>query len=102
MLEVFYSTGMRLAELAGLDLGDLDLIEGQARIRHGKGDKERIVPLGGPAVTVLRRWLALRENVVAGAPTLAVFVSTWRQRLSARMVQRLIHRLYDAAGAEGF
>ena len=102
MLEVFYSTGMRLAELVGLDLGDLELDVGQARIRHGKGNKERIVPLGASAVRVLRRWLAIRENIVAGAPTTAVFVSIRRERVSARMVQRFMHRLYDAAGAAGF
>lgn len=45
MLETFYSTGMRLGELAGMDLGDLDLLDGQVRV-VGKGRKERIVPLG--------------------------------------------------------
>jgi len=46
VLELFYTNGMRLAELAGLNVADVDLFERLVRIRHGKGDRERIAPIG--------------------------------------------------------
>ena len=60
MLELFYSTGIRLSELSGMNLDDLDLLSDQAKVR-GKGRKERIVPVGSRAVLALRRYLGLRE-----------------------------------------
>jgi integrase/recombinase XerC len=104
ILELFYSSAVRLAELAGLNVDDLNLnpSEGQARIRHGKGNKERIVPLGGPAYRALRRWLALRDPVVGGTEEQSVFVSIRRQRLASSLIQKLIHRMFDAADAKGF
>ena len=56
VLETLYATGVRVAELAGLDLGDVDLREGGVRVR-GKGGKERIVPLGGKAMAALHAYL---------------------------------------------
>lgn len=61
MLELFYSTGMRLSELAGLNLADLDLLSDQVKVR-GKGRKERIVPMGSRAVQALRRWQGSRSG----------------------------------------
>ena len=61
MLELFYSTGIRLSELSGMNLEDLDLLSDQAKVR-GKGRKERIVPVGARAVLALRRYLNLRES----------------------------------------
>ena len=55
ILELFYSTGMRLSELVGLDLDDVDLVADQARVR-GKGKKERLLPVGRPAVTAVRHY----------------------------------------------
>ena len=102
MLELFYSTGMRLSELAGLDLGALDLLSDQVKVR-GKGRKERIVPVGSRAVRALRNYLRLRERVPRdrGEDLAAVFVSVRGRRLSSRAVQRQMHRLFDAVGAEG-
>jgi integrase/recombinase XerC len=101
ILELFYSTGMRLSELAGLSLGDVDLLSDQVKVR-GKGRKERILPVGSRAVLALRRYLHLREEVVAraGADRLAVFVSVRGRRLPPRSIQRLIHRLFDAVGGD--
>ncbi|HET8623354.1 MAG TPA: tyrosine recombinase XerC [Gemmatimonadales bacterium] len=101
MLELFYSTGMRLSELAGLDLGSLDLLADQVKVR-GKGRKERIVPVGSRAVRALRGYLRLRERMPSdpGGGRQAVFVSVRGRRLSARAVQRQMHRLFDAVGAE--
>jgi integrase/recombinase XerC len=102
MLELFYSTGMRLSELAGLSLQDLDLLSDQAKVR-GKGRKERIVPVGSRAVAALRRYLRLREPVAArpGGDRRAVFVGARGRRLPPRSIQRLMHRLFDAVGGEG-
>jgi integrase/recombinase XerC len=64
MLELFYSTGIRLSELSGMSLEDLDLLSDQAKVR-GKGRKERLVPVGSRAVLGLRRYLNLREELVS-------------------------------------
>jgi integrase/recombinase XerC len=102
MLELFYSTGMRLSELAGLDLRFLDLLSDQARVL-GKGRKERIVPVGSKAVQALRRYLALRDEVARGRGTdrEAVFLSKRGRRLAPRSIQRAMHRLLDGVGGEG-
>jgi integrase/recombinase XerC len=102
MLELFYSTGMRLSELAGLSLRDVDLLADQAKVR-GKGRKERIVPVGSRAVLAIRRYLRLREQVPAkpGADPLALFVTVQGRRVPPRTVQRRMHFLFDAVGGDG-
>ncbi len=102
VLELFYSTGIRLSELCGMNLGDLDLLADQAKVR-GKGRKERIVPVGSRAVLALRRYLTLREPVVArtGTDRHAVFVSRRGKRLAPRGVQRIVHRMLAGIGADG-
>jgi len=101
IVELFYSTGMRLSELVGLDLDDLDLVSDQVLVR-GKGRKERLLPVGRPAVAALRRYYvrrdeALREAGAAGRRVVAaVFVSERGERLTPRAVQLLVRRLLDA------
>jgi integrase/recombinase XerC len=101
MLELFYSTGMRLAELAGLDLADVDAVSQQAKVR-GKGRKERLVPFGDHASKALRRYYRERDVVLADAsgPTdgQAVFISRRGRRVSPRTVQRAVRRLLDTLG----
>ena len=101
ILELFYSTGMRLSELAGLTLEALDLLSDQARVR-GKGRKERIVPVGTRAVLALRRYLNAREAVVKlpGADRRAVFVTRRGRRLAPRSIQQAMHRMFDAVGGD--
>jgi integrase/recombinase XerC len=95
ILELFYSTGMRLSELCGLNRRDLDLVSQQAKVR-GKGRKERIVPVGDHATRALRAYDARREALVAstGAPAdrLAVFLNQRGRRISTRGVQGAITR----------
>ncbi len=94
MLEVFYSTGLRLAELAGLNMGDIDLVSDQVKAR-GKGKKERIVPLGGYATRALRQYFELRDDLlqrVLGGDKRAVFLSRRAKRLSPRGVQLIVRR----------
>jgi len=98
MLELFYATGMRLAELAGLSEGDLDLVSDQVKVR-GKGKKERIVPLGNHAGLALRRYFRHRDAVLAGGGAngggdrRAVFLNRRGARLTSRGVQLAIKRL---------
>jgi len=84
MLELFYSSGLRLAELVGLNLDQLDLPAGLIHV-VGKGNKERVLPVGRKAREALQAWLPLRSlsNPVDGA----VFVSQQGRRLGARAVQ---------------
>jgi integrase/recombinase XerC len=102
ILELFYSSGLRLAELCGLNVGELDLLADQVKVL-GKGRKERLVPVGARAVLALRRYLEAREGVVArgGGDRRAVFVSQRGRRLASRSVQRLVHRMLEGAGADG-
>lgn len=98
ILEVFYSTGVRLAELVGLDLDDVDLLSDQARVR-GKGKKERLLPVGRPAVAALRQYLPLRDEVAAavvGSDRRAIFLSRRGRRLTPRAVQRIVRGFLDA------
>jgi len=98
ILELFYSTGMRLSELVGLDLDDLDLVGDQVRVR-GKGRKERLLPVGRPAVSALRGYLPRRDEVLRDAKTpdrRAVFVSVRGRRLTARAVQLIVRGFLDA------
>lgn len=91
MLELFYSSGVRLSELSGLDLTDLDLDQRLMKVT-GKGAKDRIVPMGSKAAQALREWL-LRRHEVAGIPERAVFVTRSGNRISGRSIQkRIAHR----------
>jgi integrase/recombinase XerC len=88
IMELFYSSGLRLSELTGLDLPDLDLRDRTVRVL-GKGDRERILPVGRYAVAALTRWLAERRGLAApGQP--ALFVSARGRRLGPRGVQARI------------
>ncbi|MBI1723735.1 MAG: tyrosine recombinase XerC [Gemmatimonadetes bacterium] len=100
ILELFYSTGMRLSELVGLDLDDLDLVSDQAKVR-GKGKKERLLPIGRPAVQALRAYYPKRDEVLREAKTpdrRAVFVGERGRRLTGRAVQLIVRGYLDAVG----
>ena len=93
MFELFYSSGLRLSELAALDIHDIDYADGTVRVRHGKGNKSRIVPVGQPARTALWQWQALRQTWLGGTATqTALFISRQGRRLSGRAIElRLTH-----------
>ena len=90
IMELFYSSGLRLAELLGLDLPDLDLRDRTVRVL-GKGRKVRIVPVGRVAAEALAKWLGERA-ALAAADEPAVFVGVNGRRLGPRIVQRRIAR----------
>ena len=101
MLELFYSTGMRLSELQGLSMGDLDLVSQQVKVR-GKGRKERIVPVGDHAVLALRNYEAKRDDLLrnrrgprAGVERSAYFLSRTGKRIGVRMVQKVVSGFLD-------
>lgn len=102
ILELFYSSGLRLSELTGLNLLDLDLLSDQVKVR-GKGGKERLIPLGRQAGRVLRRYLDAREALSRrpGADRSAVFLNPRGRRLAPRSVQRLVHRALGQVGGDG-
>jgi integrase/recombinase XerC len=85
MLELLYSCGLRLAELTGLNLGDVDNADATARVT-GKGNKDRILPVGRYALEALAAWLKERVTLAAADET-ALFVSKKGTRLSPRSVQ---------------
>ena len=85
ILELFYSSGLRLAELVGLDLDAIDFHAGTVQVT-GKGRKTRIVPLGGYAAAALRAWLQERAGI-SNVDAQAVFTNARGGRLSARAVQ---------------
>lgn len=84
--ELFYSSGLRLAELVGLDLPQLDLQAGEVMVT-GKGNKRRLLPVGSAARKAIAEWLAVRPQW-AGADCQAVFLSQRGGRLQARSVQQ--------------
>ncbi len=89
VMELFYSSGLRLTELVTLDVASLDLKDRTVRVL-GKGAKSRVLPIGRYAIAALERWLAERAVLLAKAPAEAqgpVFVGRGGRRLSARAVQ---------------
>jgi len=98
MLEILYSTGMRVSELVGLDLEDIDPIGECARVR-GKGKRERFAPLGSYAIRSLNRYLEARA-VCGVRDAKAVFVNRHGARLSSRSVRRKLEKYLRVAGLQ--
>jgi len=95
MLELFYSTGMRLSELAGLNDPDVDLVSDQVKLR-GKGKKERIVPVGSHATSALRKYLQVRDNIATQrGGNRPMFVNMRGKRITPRGVQLAMKRLFE-------
>ncbi len=96
LVELLYGAGLRVGEAHALDRDDLHLDQALVHIRHGKGGKERIVPLGPPAIQALRAWLE-------ASPTdqQAVFLNRHGTRLSARSMRRIVKRHALSRGVAG-
>ena len=92
IFELIYSSGLRLAELVGIDLDDIDLQQRQLVVT-GKGNKTRYLPVGGEAVRALQRWLRLRPKYSRDPAQKALFLSKPGKRISARNVQSRLNRL---------
>ena len=86
ILELFYSCGLRISELRGLDVKDVDFHGESVRVT-GKGAKERLVPIGGPALSALQRYL--REAVVTNGP---IFLGKSRTRITQQAIDLLLKK----------
>jgi integrase/recombinase XerC len=92
VLEVLYATGIRVSELCGLDLADLDRARQVIRV-FGKGSKERTVPLGRPAIRAVEAWVGKpRAQLVNGESGQAMFLGARGKRIDPRVVRRIVHR----------
>jgi Site-specific recombinase XerD len=98
IVELFYSTGMRLSELRGINRGDLDLLSQQVKVR-GKGRKERIIPVGDHAQLALRNYESRRDdlirNEIPAADRTAFFLSSRGKRISVRAIQTAVTGFLD-------
>lgn len=99
IVELLYSSGLRVSELVDLSLRDVDLLEQVMRVM-GKGNKERLVPFGKTAGQALKDYLDVRQTKVDSGEE-AVFINRFGKRLTTRSVERLIERLRRDAGLVG-
>jgi integrase/recombinase XerC len=95
-LELLYGSGLRISELVGIDLDDVELRARLVKV-HGKGSKERIVPFGSKAEEAIRAWLPLRGEIVTDVDEQALFVNYRGERITARSVRRHFDRYVRSA-----
>lgn len=98
MMELTYSSGLRLSELVALNVLDVDLGEGLVRVT-GKGDKTRLVPVGRKACCALREWISTRTQLAVLGEQ-ALFVGKLGKRLGPRMVQKCMRRWSERQGLD--
>lgn len=91
ILELLWATGIRVSELCGLDVDDLDQARRTARVT-GKGDKQRTVPYGGPAQIALQTWLARRPLIVAAHGGPALLLGARGARMGTRQIRAVVDR----------
>lgn len=95
ILETLYATGIRVSELAGLDLDSIDRARNVIRVL-GKGGKERIVPIGKPAVRAIDFWQARRVEFITKESGPALFLGERGKRINSRTVRTIVHRALSA------
>jgi site-specific recombinase XerD len=99
LVELVYSAGLRSAEAVGLDLADVDFEQGHVHVRHGKGGKDRVIPLGEEAAHWVARYLREARPALARGAEDALFISANGKRLDTSTLRRLVphpHRLRHA------
>lgn len=99
IVEILYATAVRVGELCGLSLADVDLGKRTVQVT-GKGNKQRIVPFGAPALEALSRWLEIRPRWDAGHSEQALFLGIRGGRIDARQVRRIVHRATEVTGVD--
>lgn len=98
IVEVLYGSGIRVSELTGLDLGDVDRERMTIRV-IGKGNKERIVPIGGPALRALDRWITVgRSQLFSDVSGAALFLGSRGKRIDQRVVRSIVYQSMSALG----
>jgi integrase/recombinase XerC len=96
MVEMLYASGARVAELCGLDLGDIDYTRQTIQVL-GKGNKERVIPLGNPSMRALKRWLEEgRQHLVNENSENAVFLGARGKRIDQRAVRTVVYEALSA------
>lgn len=101
ILETLYATGMRVSELVGLDVEDLDLLEAEVRVM-GKGSRERVVPVGSKALEALREYLEAGRPALAKYPgQRALFLNTRGRRLTRQRVWEILRGKAERVGLGG-
>ncbi|HUO04445.1 MAG TPA: tyrosine-type recombinase/integrase [Candidatus Binataceae bacterium] len=96
IFETLYSSGLRVSELVGLNWGDIDDELGMVMVKQGKGNKDRMAPIGEPALDALSEWR--RTMPIAWEPDGPVFVNLRGGRLTTRAVEQILERRIQAAG----
>ena len=101
MLELFYSSGLRLSELAGLNTADVNFDAALVKLR-GKGKKERIVPVGGQALAAMRKYLSAtdlqRKQNIRDARSDALFLNVRGGRITSRSIARILDTITAKSG----
>lgn len=101
IMELFYSTGIRLSELVGLNIADINFHQGLIKIR-GKGRKERVIPVGRPALLAIESFLRKRGDLIrkkeSEGPDKPLFLNVRGERLTARSVARVVDRIVARSG----
>jgi integrase/recombinase XerC len=99
IVETLYASGIRVSELSGLNLSDIDFSRNTLRVL-GKGNKERTVPIGIPAAKALTEWLAARKSMVNEKSGDAVFVGARGKRIDQRTVREIVYVALEALGGK--
>ena len=99
MVEILYASGIRVSELCGLNIGDIDTSRNTLQV-IGKGNKQRVVPLGIPAMKALQEWLSLsRPQLVTNDSSNAVFLGSRGKRIDQRTVREVVYEAMKAVGS---
>lgn len=99
IVEMLYASGARVSELCGLDLTDVDYDRQTIRV-FGKGSKERVIPIGNPAINALNNWLAIRNEFHKSNSGSAIFLGKKGNRINQRQVRTIVYKTLEAL--EGF
>lgn len=101
IMELFYSTGIRLSELTGLNIEDIDFSQGLIKV-SGKGRKERIVPVGGPALAAIQEYLMRRNETLKLSENKGIhkplFLNGNGSRLTTRSIARVVDKVVEKSG----
>ena len=94
MVEMLYASGARVSELCGLNLNDIDYDRQTIRV-IGKGNKERVIPIGRPAMAALEKWLAVRPQLASEKSGAAIFLGARGKRIDQRQVREVVYKTID-------
>ena len=94
MVELLYATGARVSELCGLDLKDVDYERQTIRV-IGKGNKERVIPVGRPAIAALEKWLVVRPQLANQSSGNAIFLGARGKRIDQRQVREVVYKTIE-------